>query len=336
MLVKYAIYGSGYSWINVILGDLRDHKAVRFNNCRIPIKNTLLRFMCKVHYSDRLNRYFSLPFKAIWYRLFDFADGDIDEQGGFYILYDKCIATYDLNFIIYLKRRHPNCKVVYVFTDTVKNSTIYYRKSLERLLKNVDCAITYNKLDADAYGISYYPYTYSKATDKVFKLEYDVFYIGNSKERFGRIIEIYDQLEKCGVRCYFYIVGVKTEERVNRNGIHYGDPVSYLQALEMMLKCKAILEVNQIGTSDSTIRLLEAITYNKFFITNNVYLVDQPLFNDKYMCIFINAADINIDMIKGNMPQYHASVLNTFSPKAFLKALSQSTLLNSSFTMQEE
>jgi hypothetical protein len=153
-------------------------------------------------------------------------------------------------------------------------------------------------------------------------------------ERFKKIIEIYDHLEARGFRCYFYIVGVEVQDRVNRNGIQYGEAVNYLRALEMMLKCKAILEVNQIGTSDSTIRLLESITYNKFFITDNVCLVNQPLFDHRYMSIFKNAADINIGMIKGNMPKYDESIINSFSPTAFLSALSDGILLDNDFTGQ--
>lgn len=314
---NYIVYGNNTEWCEVANYDLIKMSNAIFINDHVQlIKSNFLKKICKIHYSEHMNRLFQLPIKNIWYKFFHDVPGIIQEDSVF-LFYDWNKLSYDDAYHRYLKSKYNNCKLAFIFTNIVNKSCAYKNGYFNKLKNEFDLVITYDYQDAIKYGLFLHPYLYSKILDDSNnKIDFDVFFIGHAKERLRLIHDIYKRLTSQGYKCLFYIAGVENYNKLDEEGIIYNKVISYKEALNIMVKSKCILEVIQEGASTFTLRTQEAVLYNKKLITNNKNIRRESFYDEKNILI----VDTDIDHLDFSflnseiMPKYGNELIELFSP----------------------
>ena len=102
---------------------------------------------------------------------------------------------------------------------------------------------------------------------------------------------------KNGLKCKFLIAGVKDEEQYQAPGITYIKGISYEENIRNVIKSRCILEIIQKGSVDITTRALEAIAYQRKFLTN-CQNVPKEYFNKGQLQVFNEPEEIDCRALK--------------------------------------
>ena len=152
--------------------------------------------------------------------------------------------------------------------------------------------------------------------------------MGLAKDRINEIFDAYEYLSRNGLKCDFHIVGAKESERKYEDKIDYCNPMSYYQYLNVLNKSKCILEILQKGGTGNTIRVDEAIAYNKFLITNNVRIKNNPFYCEKYMKSYKNICEVDLSFLFSNdKVLYPDEIKKNLSPNQLLNFIEEKVLL---------
>jgi hypothetical protein len=105
------------------------------------------------------------------------------------------------------------------------------------------------------------------------KEKVDVFFCGLSKGRNSFLFTIQNRVEKMQLVPYFHIVDeqLPIEEQKPR--------LSYQENLEYISSCKAVLDILQEGQDGMTLRVMEALFFQKKLITNQLSLVKADFYH---------------------------------------------------------
>jgi hypothetical protein len=142
-------------------------------------------------------------------------------------------------------------------------------------------------------------------------LKSDIVYIGYAKDgRHAGLQRVFRTLTDKGLVVDMILVGVPEEERLYSNEIVYLDaPIPYVTILERTNNSKCILvyetlsvfkntemPVNTLGSEfGGSIRLREAVVYNKKFLTNSIECTFSRYYDPKFMYVFEDADSLNFD-----------------------------------------
>ena len=219
----------------------------------------------------------------------------------------------------YLRKKYPGCKIVCRFEDIIEKMPY---KNIDDYRDAFDYLLSFDEGDAKKNNVDYYPSWY----DSVEVIESDdircsdVLFVGRAKDRFETLIEIYDYLENKGIECLFYLVDVPEQNRLYRKNIVYSGYISYYKVLQMVKKTKCLLEIPQeLGTGE-TLRVYEAITYNKKLITNNMLIKNRDYYSEYSILCFESLEDIEISFINSNYDcLYSQEQIEKFKPIKMLE-----------------
>ena len=131
---------------------------------------------------------------------------------------------------------------------------------------------------------------------------FDVYYCGSISKswkltRFEYVNSTYRHLIEAGVKCDFHLVcenGISVNECVFLDGKR----IPYNDVIKQTIDSNCILEIVSNGKYGATFRYFEALAYNKKLLTNNYRITELPFYNKKYMRIFSDPAEIDIDWCK--------------------------------------
>lgn len=205
------------------------------------------------------------------------------------------------NYLRYLKRKYPNCKIVKIYRD----SCILWRERNPQFtdedMNLFDMSFSYDRGESEKYNMIHFNEIESK-TEVLISKDYpihDVFFAGAAKDRLHLLVDIYDTLEKQGVKSYYYLTNVKDENKVERSGICYSNHnMSYREMLYHTVNSKVILELNQGNIDGFTSRFLEAVIYNKKLITNNQAIKNSSYYFPEFINCIVDANDIDPEFVK--------------------------------------
>ncbi|MDE6444893.1 MAG: hypothetical protein K2K64_10825, partial [Muribaculaceae bacterium] len=203
------------------------------------------------------------------------------------------------------RRFYPKAKIVVYFTDLIKINNMRFSNApidINYLKSLSDLILTYDPEEACHFGLTYYPVPLSRIENiSDVKEVWDVYFIGQAKNRLPLIMQTYHALSKKGLKVNFIISGVPKNNQENLPGITYinGISLSYKENIRTVLRSKCLLEIIQKNSTGDTIRTKEALVYNKKLLTNNPLIVNAPFYNPEYICYFENPDDINPEFIKG-------------------------------------
>lgn len=312
------------SWPDIIWRDARNAGAlVLLDSCTsLPF---ILRKIRKVHFSNVTNRKVWLPLKCAW----DFSNtlrlSDLDPTKRNYVIFQTGIK-FSAHYIERLKRERNACIVLYMPDNIRTMNMAQTREEFERFKEHyhIDQIYSFDKNDCEEFGAEFFDF-YSKmpvVAQKNALRKWDgklrVLYVGGCRSisRLNTLHELYDKL-KDKADCTFYLNGV-APELATRRGIFYNHPLTYAEVVKLVQQHDVIVEIMNGTQAGNTLRLKEAVCYNKLLLTNNKTVVDSPYYDKQYMQVFNHVDDIDLSAFQAPV-DYHYQ--GEFSPLNLMKRI---------------
>ena len=168
------------------------------------------------------------------------------------------------------------------------------KANIENMFKNKCQLWTFDKTDADKYGWKYNEQFYFKpATEMVdtHNNKQTAFCACVDKGRYIVMKEIYNELLEANILCDFFCVKENNKKYEKTDSFLVDKSLPYMIFLEHVKNSDIIVDIVQEGQNGITVRVLEALFYNKKLITNNKSIVNMPFYNSY---IYVYGYDNNI------------------------------------------
>ena len=217
-------------------------------------------------------------------------------------------GRFDPDYINHIRKMQHNCKVVMLLYNKVG---LLYGKNGNEVLENLynreeylpfDKIYTYDLDEAEKFGFEYFE-AYSRISEvqNESEIKSDCFYFGAvtrawKSTRIEIIEEMYRTLTDKGVQCDFHVVN-KVKDLEVMQEIQAEGEKSYLEILRLNMETNCIVDIVSDGKYGMTLRVLEAIVYNKKLLTNNPNVKKHPFYNSQYMQIFSDVNDIDVEFL---------------------------------------
>lgn len=242
----------------------------------IPVKNCS-RKIFKVLFTTGLLRL--SPIKAIllhWVRHLLRSHSVLDASPNrktVFIIYSRLVESLGYNLIDFVKSEIRECTIYVMFGDLVCNHNI----EIAKVSSVADCLYTFDEKDALTHHMKWcmepFPAFLHDRYDSSLHKKYDVVFIGEAKDRYDRIIQVFEKLKAHGLKCDFHITGVRLKDRKYVGEIHYRK-LSFSDLLQHSVDSRCILEIMQSNGSSPTMRFPEAM------LSGNNLLTDCRHFKD--------------------------------------------------------
>lgn len=283
--MKYIVINAGHEWNRYCWSGTKNLDNVRY--IQDIFNKVTYRFWCRRFFrSDIFIRLFWLPY--IQHIL------NISSEPTTLIVYDWGPITLSRELLAGLRKNHPNLKIVYVFTNIVKITGATTHNLLGTLKDDYDIVFAFDPQDAKKYGFEYSKLIYTaKLPEKDdSSYEYDIFYVGQAKDRHEKLIEIFKDAVSAGLKCRFYIHGVPENEQFLHNDIIYNQRLSYGEVLDYMGKSRCIVDAIQGESAGLTIKTCEAVVLDRKLITTNENVVNEPFFKPSNILVYKKGVDL--------------------------------------------
>ena len=319
--MQYVILENEFDYTEMTFSDLLGYENVEYY--RFPI-NTESRFLKKIyvmHGAQKVNRYIELPGQCAWNKLlFDVDSIDPYRPVCFIYSFRRIDRIRRSGFLDFVNSRYAHCYHVAYWDDLVKAE---HKVALEFAKAHFDLVFTYDEGDAARYGMRYYPSFCSKVLGiDDGKCDWDVFFIGNAKNRLNKIYLAYEALTESGAVCKFVINNVSDSEKRDYSTVEYNHTLTYREVLDYTVRSNCILEIVQTGSCGQTLRVNEAVVYGKRLLSNNPAIVDLPQYDARFMRVFSDVPspeDCHMTMIRDNVGYPYP--LSELSPVRFIETI---------------
>lgn len=297
MSYKYILISTDVDWRSMSWEKPRKAGEVSYFS-DLPFEgNIFLQKLMKFFYSWRINKSgVRVPFRKICYRGIVRAFHLNSEDCVKIIFYDRSRASYDFEFLKYLRKEIPGVKIGYLFSDIVDKSGAKIFDIVEKLNQHYDKVFSFDKNDAQKYGFDYSYLIYDRDIKTNLEIQSDVFLAAKAKDRLIDLLNVYDMCAKEQLRMDFTIneISEKDVHLVEDRNVHANTILSYQAVVEKILKTKCIIDVMQKGSVGITLNIVEAVCFNKKAISNNAELINEPFYDSSRILIL----DQNTEKIK--------------------------------------
>ena len=220
-----------------------------------------------------------------------------------------------------LRLLQPKCKLVYYLIDGVDRVAQVSKCTVDQVLsfmKQFDAVFTYDSRDAETYHYRFLDSPVWMASDKKDDAsEYDVYFCGRDKGRTELLTSIAKRLQAEGLTYEFVVPEeVKDEEAKKHLTVKPWRP--YPETVEEMRNGKCVLEILAKNNYGPSLRYREAVMYNRKLLTNNPGVVSLPYYDPRWMKVFSDASDIDIEWLRRCEPVDYG-YKGDFSAKRFLE-----------------
>lgn len=322
-MVKYIILSNEQQWCTNCWKAAVDNDKVRFIKSQLPMdKKSYWYNVAYRHIRFKSKSPILLPFVSVWHKVFDSYLHIDDNIKTVLIVYDWNSLTKDLDFFTFLKRRHKNLSIVYLFSNIVSISGAKVYNIICRINKVFDLVFAFDKEDANKFGFEYSPLIYTTEVQMppiADDLENDLFYLGMAKDRYDTLIELFEKATEEGLKCDFTIVGVPKEKQKYTNVIKYA-PVSYDTAIRGMANAKCIVDIIQDNSTGLTIKNCEALAFGRKLITSNPHVRDVEFYHPENICVYNNQMSIK-EFIETPFLNYTNSEKMYFAPERLFEKI---------------
>ncbi len=291
---KFIILGSHRDYCEVMCTDLLNQNNVYFENKFDSLNNQMIKFIKKKHLGDVNNKFHKVAFEKIWYSRYLDEKKISKKDKNFFVFFDANIHLREEGYLDYLRKKYNG----YIILIAVNKFGCYKTHDIEYFNKNFDLIFTTEPNDSKKYNYIYLNGIYSvvdKAQD-VSKIEHDIFFVGGNKGRLKILHDIVRKLNENNIQNKINITGVKECDRNLDLKINY-KYMEYREVVNNVISSNCLLDVVQEGQGGVTLRTMEALVYNKKYLTNNETIKESVFYNPKYMKIFKEVDDISIDFI---------------------------------------
>ena len=310
--MKYVIFGPGYPAADRFFDDVKELNNVIYVENPLQKVNPLLKRIIEIH----ILKLKWIPFSKVWANIFrsDFFD---ENEKAIFLYCDPILKIASRGvYVEKMKKRYKNSFHIAYYLDY--NAA---KRDLDDCMrKTFDDIFIFDKKYSEYLNIKYYPMIVSKNKNvNYYNISSDIVFIGQAKNRYNRIVEIYEMLTQNNIVCDFYLIGVPAEEQKYKGKIKYGNFISYDEATQKLVNSKCVLELVGDCEDAYTNRVYEAIIYGKKILTDNIGLKKLKYFNDSTLQVFNNVKEIDINFFDKHIDKYKYN--DDFSPRKFLDFL---------------
>ncbi len=238
--------------------NLKNFKVIEiFNESKIFY--FIKRFCCK----------FKLPIPSFCYNI----NLKIIKKYDQIIILDSCLQNKQI--LKYLSKLSLRKKMVFYFMNSTSAKSA--EKKIEQLKKKTNFLISsFDIIDCQKYKLLYNPLPYFKKDFPKTDIKFDICFVGKYKRRVIDEFDLYNIMNNLLLKMDFTII---CDNAISKNlSISQENYIPYEEYLKKIVSSKAILDVetNQAGYS---LRIQEAIYFNKKLITTNKNVLNEKFFN---------------------------------------------------------
>lgn len=327
-----AILGNRQEWCEYSLHELLEDEHYRISNQALPQNEKSLKGkIARLHFSTSINNVVTLPFKNVWYQSFlDYLEGGkvIDV----FIFYDRNPLANDEEFLEFLHQKREKAKFIYIYTNIVSISGAERNRFVQKLPRYYDLICTYDHCDAEEYGYYYFPqlyYTENTSQKTNIANNKTILYVGAAKNRLKYLISIYEKLTQLGFSCDFHIINVDPKDQKYADRIHYNEWLDYEDVIKRIKSSAAIIDVIQDNSKGFTLKLCEAVSFNKILITTNENTKRIPGYDERFIKIINSPDDVKVDLLQYlECCQYGSETRDYFSARRNIEAMISRVVLS--------
>ncbi|WP_144555423.1 hypothetical protein [Bacillus sp. X1(2014)] len=322
--MKYLIVDDEHALYRQMFADLFSAATQGFEIEEVPrmqIPSVLLP-LYNIHFCDRINRHFFLPFKSIWNPFYRLHQYNFSPQEEYCVILLNGSLRYHFSnkYLREFKQCNPNVKLAMILYDSFSNPSA--QRSIE-MIPLFDVVFSFDEDDCRRHGFERIYSTFSKP-ESVRKCKDDyssAFFVGYGQGRLDILQKTFSKISSAIDGCRFMIAGVKEAEQVAIPGVIYNTTIPYEQELQFAYNTECIVEVVREGQTGVSLRTCEAIAFNKKLLTNNKKLLDMPFYDERYMRVFSDPEEIDLSFVKEKaLVQYEHS--DYFSPINIIRQIS--------------
>ncbi len=221
-------------------------------------------------------------------------------------------------FIRFLKKTFKKSKFLFYYYDLIKTCM---PENLEFVKSEFDLVYTFDRGDAENYGITFYGEICVKTDiEEKDECDYDFLYIGTDRGRMKSILSVFDKLTSFGKKCNFFVFRaldenveyieknyadnlVKMEDNqgggimVDGSILRYNVYVPYVQTRKHINSTKGMVEIVFEGQTAGTMRLPESVIYKKKLISNCQSIKGRDVYNENNILLFNSPEDLTKEKI---------------------------------------
>lgn len=240
-----------------------------------------------------------------------------------FILYSRTYEDFRSTLIRYLRKRYKACQIVVYYGDLISR----HRFNISDAKKDADLVCSFDSDDAANNSVEWVLEPFSESVVDIDELSpkrnpiiWDVTFVGHAKNRFNKIIKMYELLTESGLKCDFHITGVDDKDRVHNDSISY-EPLNFMDLLRHVVSSKCILEIMQDKGVSPTTRYTEAMLFGRNLLT------DCKAFKDGDECppnviYYENSDDLTKKVIE-DITKYHE-----YEKEGYIDRFSMNTFVN--------
>ncbi len=332
---KLVVLGNTTDWCRINLGDLECVDGAKVINFTYPCpEKGFMTNLIRLHYSPRFKRL--LPLHSIWYSYFcRYICSDKDDDLCL-VVYDRNRLANDIGFLTYIRQYYRRLKLVYVFTNVVRFSGANENNFIHHLDEYYDLIYAFDPSDSIKYNFNYSPLIYSRHNNNK-TINCNVFYVGRAKDRYDMLISIFERLREIGVERRFFLFNVPPEKQVYSEEITYNQLIPYEKVLNYIEGADCLLDVIQGDSEGMTIKVCEAVFYNKLLITTNQKIKELEFYSPDRILVIEKPEDIIPSFFeKRNLVRYSEKDRDFFSVNGFINRLNRDLGTDFHYKVQQQ
>lgn len=293
--MKFLMVDDEHELYRVMMADLfcqDQYEVEEVSRMKLPAK---YRRIYEKHYTARID----LPFKEIWDRFYALHMYPFDPDETYIVLFMNGTFRqhYHRRYLENLKKQHPNVKLALLLFD---HSSYYSAKRCMQFRDVFDYAFSFDDGDCRKYHMEKF-YTCFSVPDYVTADEAKrsaVFFAGSCQGRLELLMGVLRKIAGVIDNCKFFVTEIPDTSQESIPGVTYNQRISFREENQMSYNTDCIVEVMKENQKGITLRTCEAVLYNKKLLTNNPEIKKMPFYDPRYISVFTNAEDIDVDFLK--------------------------------------
>jgi hypothetical protein len=267
------MFFSPYDWYKYMYKDVAKIDNVVYISTAASLlhgkaENTLYR----IAMGKRANQIVKMPFKKKWFQLLLSRIQFSQKRPFCFIWHYNFLNEIKNGMADYIRDAYPDAKNVFYFTD-IKNID---SEVLAFLRTKMDMIGVFDPQIAQKWELDYWPNVYptvEHTSDG--DNRYDLCFMGSDRGRKDILEKVAQKCKQHHIRTAFYIVS--DEENPELDNIHYlKTPLAYEKVVELMSRTNCILELRVEPYNSSSVRVQEAVVYDKKLLTDNPNSTTMP------------------------------------------------------------
>lgn len=236
------------------------------------------------------------------------------------IIFDVAYKS-DLNILYWIKKWNKNADVFLYYWNIIKDVNKFNIE--KKVADKYSCKIYhYDQKDCNTHGLLYNSimyYSNIKLPLVIKANKYSCIFLGYSKGREEELSMIYQKCHDTGVAARFIIVsGIRRSARYLEIRSKY---MPYEEYLTLIAESESILDIAQKGQTGLSLRVMEAIFFDRKLITTNLFIKNELFYNEDNVLIYdesVTAADIKAFLNKP-FRLYSQEIKNYYSIEQWIK-----------------